>query len=86
MKVIFSPQAEKQLRSLGKAIQIIIGRRVRNINFFQAKGERLKGYKNIFRARVGDYRLVYRKTSVEIYVVIIGHRREIYRLLERLLR
>jgi mRNA interferase RelE/StbE len=34
-----------------------------------------------YRLRIGDYRLIYRFDSVqgEIYLVAIGHRREIYR-------
>ena len=86
MKVIFLPKAEKQFKSLGKAVRIIITRKIREPFFISNKEEKLKGHKNIFRIRVGDYRLVYRKTSVEIYIILVGHRREIYRLLNQLLK
>ena len=42
---------------------------------------RLKG-SNRFRARVGDYRIIYTfdLTQNKIHLLAIGHRREIYRL------
>lgn len=86
MKVIFLPLAEKQLKSLGKAVQIIISRKVREPFFISNKEEKLKGHKNIFRVRVGDYRIVYRKSHDQIFIVLLGHRKEIYRLLKALLR
>ena len=86
MKVFLSGKAEKQFRNLGKAIQVIMAKRVRELgNNGQPQEEKLSGYKNIFRTRVGDYRIVYRRTSVEVFIVLIGHRREIYRLLRDLL-
>ena len=43
--------------------------------------KKLKGYPDLWRVRVGDYRVIYRFDLVrgEIYLVPIGHRREIYR-------
>ncbi len=46
--------------------------------------EKLGGYKNIYRIRIGDYRIVYRKTVQELYVILIHHRKDVYRLLRRL--
>lgn len=86
MRIILSPRAEKQLRKLTKINQIIIARKIRSIST-QSTGEQeqLRGFKQIFRIRIGDYRIVYRKKREEIYVILIGHRREIYKLLDRLL-
>ena len=41
----------------------------------------IKGPKRFWRFRVGDYRVLYRilDDSQEVRIVIIGHRREIYR-------
>ena len=43
----------------------------------------LKGFKGIWRLRVGDYRVIYEIKDSEpmILVVEIGHRREVYRAL-----
>ena len=77
-----SDRAEKQLRRISKLKQIVIASRLKTLN----GGEKLVGYKNIYRVRIGDYRVVYRRLVNEIYVVLIGHRKEIYELLDRLLR
>lgn len=87
MKVILSPKAEKQLKKLGKIDQIAIARKIREIARKNiAKQKKLKGFKNIFRLRIGDYRLVYKKTKNELYIVLIGHRRDIYKVIKKLFK
>lgn len=43
--------------------------------------KQLRGTDNVWRARVGDYRVVYRidDRAVTVLVVRIGHRRDVYR-------
>ena len=86
MKVILSPRAEKQLKKLPKVDQIAAANKIRSIRGgnIAVGGEKLAGYKNIYRVRIGDYRIVYRKTVQELYVVLIHHRKDVYRLLHRL--
>ena len=87
MKLIFSPVAEKQLKKLAKVAQIAIAGKVRNLregNFLSTT--KLAGYKNLYRTRAGNFRLVFRKSSESIYVVVLGHRKEIYKILEQLLK
>ena len=88
MKVILSPQAEKQLKKLSKINQIAIAKRIRVIrDSTRIEGEeKLKGLQHIFRIRVGDYRIVYRKTRKQVYIVLIRHREDVYRLIRQLLR
>jgi mRNA interferase RelE/StbE len=86
MKITISPRAEKQLRKLPKFDQIAIAQKIRNLpqpNI--SREEKLSGYPRAYRVRVGNYRIVYRKTDF-IYIVLIGHRRDIYRALGDLLR
>lgn len=87
MKIILSPRAEKQLRKLSKVNQIIIANKIRSISkSAEVPGEkRLKEYKNIYRVRIGDYRIVYKKTTKELYIILIGHRKDIYKIVKRLL-
>lgn len=86
MKVVISPRAEKQLRRIHKIRQIFVANKIRALGGDEIVGEeKLSGHKDIYRVRVGDYRIVYRKTRGEIYLVLIGHRREIYDLLRRLM-
>lgn len=85
MKLVISPRAEKQLKKIPKIAQMAVAGKIRSIGAGQpANEEKLGGYKNIFRVRVGDYRVVYRKTAQELYVVLIHHRKDVYRLLSRL--
>lgn len=87
MTIIISPQAEKRLRKIPKFEQIVIARKTRSIGAQSVPDEeKLSGYKNIFRVRVGDYRIVYRRFPESVYVIMIGHRKEVYDLLTRLIR
>ena len=87
MKLVISPRAEKQLKKLSKVFQIIIAKKIRTIRDDQKikSEESLRGYSNIFRVRVGEYRIVYKRTKHIIYIILIGHRRDIYEKLKRLL-
>ncbi len=86
MKIIILEKAEKTLKTLPKIDQIAIAKKIRslttNSNFLNE--EKLKGYKNIFRVRIGDYRILYKRTKNIIYIILIGHRKNIYELLKRL--
>ena len=44
---------------------------------------KIRGYDNVFRIRVGTYRILYRVAGKHLLIIIlkIGHRREIYRSL-----
>ena len=86
MRIIIWGRAEKELKKITKIDQIAIARKIR----FLAKNlpiseEKLIGYKDIFRLRVGNYRIVYKKTSREIYIVLIHHRKDVYRIAHKLL-
>lgn len=80
MKLVLSSRAEKELKKLSRIDQIAIGRKIRNlVSLPIVNEEKLSGYKNIFRIRIGDFRIVYQRTSQEIFIVLIGHRKEIYK-------
>lgn len=88
MKIILSPRSEKELRKVTKIDQIAIAKKIRQVrdSIFIINEEKLSGFKNIFRVRVGDYRIVYKKNHKKIYVILIGHRKDIYRLINQLFR
>jgi len=88
MRIILSPRAEKTLRKLPKIDQIVIARKIRLLPEIKAsqQEEKLKGFQNIYRVRLGDYRIVYRRLLKEIFIVLIGHRKDIYDLLRQLFR
>lgn len=88
MKVVLSPLAEKNFKKLPKITQIVFARKIRQLA--QGSGAvskiSLTGYKNVFKIRVGNYRLVYKIFTSQCYVVIIDHRSKIYKILGRLLK
>ena len=87
MKLTITSHAQKQIRKFPKAFQIIVANKIRKLTVSPIAGEgKLKGYKNFFRVKIGVYRIVYAKFKKEIEVVLVGHRRDIYRILERLLK
>ena len=88
MKIIISPRAEKQLKKITKIDQIALARKIRLLGKSSQTldEEKLAGFRNIYRIRVGSYRIVYKKTAKLVYVVLIGHRREIYQLLKHTLK
>jgi len=49
-----------------------------------SKNEKLQGFKNVYRIRVGKYRLIYLLVKSGVEIIIIAHRREAYNLLKRL--
>lgn len=86
MKITIAPRAEKQLRKLPKFDQIAIAQKIRSLLKTQVAGEeKLSGYPHIYRVRVGSHRIVYRKID-GIYIILIGHRKDIYRALGDLMR
>jgi len=88
MKIIISPKAVKELKKIPKVDQIALTRKIRLIidPVANTNEEKLSGFKNIYRVRVGNYRIVYRKTVSEVYIILIGHRKDIYRLINQLFR
>ena len=86
MNIIISPRAEKELQKLPKFDQIAIAKKIRLLTQTSISGEeKLAGYPRCYRVRVGNYRIVYRKTD-SIFIILIGTRRDIYRALGDLLR
>lgn len=88
MKIIISSRAEKELKNIPKINQIAIVRKIRSIkkSSLILNQEKLSGFKSVFRIRIGQYRIVYRKTAEELYIVLIGHYKDVYRLINQLLR
>ena len=88
MKITLSPLAEKKLKKLPKIDQIAIAQKIRSLEEEKKllTAEKLQGYKNTYRIRIGNYRIVYRKFSNRIYIILIGHRKDIYEVLQRLLK
>ena len=84
MKIVISPKAQKDFRKLTKIYQISISKKIRSLTNNPTSVSTLQGFKDFYRARVGDYRIVFKRTDDEIYIVAIGHRSDTTRLNELL--
>lgn len=84
MKIVFSPQAEKQFLKLDKPIQRQIQKFVLELQKLsnpRARGKVLVGnLAHLWRYRVGDYRLIcdIQDEKILITVLRLGHRKVIY--------
>ena len=67
MNVTISPKAEKQLKKLNKIDQIAIIRKIQNL-YQEQNIQKLQGHKDIYRVRVGDFRIVFKKSKKKIYI------------------
>ncbi|HEV8286884.1 MAG TPA: type II toxin-antitoxin system RelE/ParE family toxin [Chitinophagaceae bacterium] len=81
-EVLLSKAARKQLSTLplfihNKIIEDISGL---SLSPRPAGCKKLKGFKNAWRIRVGDYRVIYEIEDkvLRILVIAIGHRKDIY--------
>jgi len=86
MKIVLSPRAEKELKKIHKIDQIALVKKLRSLQDspLPITKEKLSGYTDIFRIRVGQYRIVYRQRKRDMYVILIGHRKDIYQILKRI--
>lgn len=80
-EVLLSKAARKQLVAFPTFIHNKIIEDISNLASLPrpAGCKKLKGYKNTFRIRVGDYRIIYEieDNVLRILVVAIGHRKDI---------
>ena len=82
-RIEVSATAERQIRKLNKADQIRVLRAIQNL----AKEPRppgtrkLRGYEDVYRIRVGTYRILYSIESGRLLIIVlkVGHRRDAYR-------
>jgi mRNA interferase RelE/StbE len=83
--IVWLKSAYKNFEKLPTSTQKAI---VKQINFLNTNHEnsdikKLKGHSDLYRLRVGDYRIIFaiNKKTQQICISAIGHRREIYNLI-----
>jgi len=85
MTVKILRRAEKQIRKLPKTVQMSIGQQLRELLAGGVHTEKkLQKFENLYRLRVGSYRVVYEKREGDIYVLLAEHRKDVYQSVERL--
>ena len=82
-EILFTEKAEKQFKKLQRDIQkrvqiklLLIAENPRLIG-----SKKLSGSEDIFRVRIGDYRLIYEIHDDKLILLFLamGHRKDIYR-------
>jgi mRNA interferase RelE/StbE len=77
------PAAERQIKKLTTVVQERIIARLEELELDPRPlgVKKLSGVDNLYRLRVGEYRIVYEIQDAVLFVVVVavGHRREIYR-------
>jgi mRNA interferase RelE/StbE len=78
----YKSSVKKELRKLTKPDRVAITRKIELLKDepHPEGSAKLKGSRDLYRIRHGDYRIIYQiqKTVLVIVIVRIGHRREIY--------
>jgi mRNA interferase RelE/StbE len=81
--VEFASSALREFKSLDRAMQRRIATHIDELaaNPFPAGSKKLRGATDQYRIRIGDYRVICRVDGkrVTIFILKIGHRRDIYR-------
>ncbi len=78
MRIYYEKKAEKYLNKLSDDWQIRLEKAINAIPDGDIKS--LKGYADIYRLRVGDIRVIFRKADENtIYIMLIGPRGDIYK-------
>lgn len=82
-EVLLSKTARKQLLLLPLAVHNRIIEDIASLGIVPRPlgCKKLKGYKNSFRIRVGNYRVIYEieDNVLRILVLAIGHRKDVYK-------
>jgi mRNA interferase RelE/StbE len=80
--VTLAPAAKRELGSLPRSVQVRIATKIDELAADpRPMGvKKLKGTRDIYRVRIGDYRVVYQidDTAQTVLVTAIGDRKEIY--------
>lgn len=83
MNYSFKSASLRQLEKLPKTVQKRI---IKKLDFYCASPSPLKFAEHLvdkrlgsYRFRIGEYRLVFDVENKEIIILLVGHRREIYR-------
>ena len=81
--VEFSPSAAREFRKLAPEVRRRLSPHIDSLaqDPRRSGAKKLKGREDLWRIRVGDYRIVYeiRDRTLVVLVVRVAHRRDIYR-------
>lgn len=76
-----APKAKKQMAKLPRIVGLAVINKIRALadNQENLQIKKLQKRENMYRVRVGDYRIVYQKLSEVIEILAVQHRKDVYR-------
>ena len=78
-QIDFVPSALEQLRALPKDVRRLIGVKLDRAQYdLTGDIKKLKGFKNKYRLRAGNYRVLFELESTSLVVYDVGDRKDIY--------
>ena len=84
-RIELAPKAQRDFKALDGSIRRRIARRIDSLaeNPYPQGIKKIEGEDELYRLRIGDYRVLYQVKGKILLVLIvgIGHRRDIYRRL-----
>jgi mRNA interferase RelE/StbE len=84
-KVVPKPSLEKDVRSLPKSIIVRVMKQIEELatDPLPRKAIKLEGGEDLYRMRVGDYRIIYGidRAAKQVTIHYVRHRRDVYRRL-----
>ena len=82
-RVEFTRRAEREWKGLSRLVQTRLKARIDSLadESHRPGADKLSGPDNLYRIRVGDYRVIYavQATGLLVLVIRVGHGREVYR-------
>jgi mRNA interferase RelE/StbE len=88
-RILISKKAHKSIQGVPKAERVTIAAKIDLLTseyYDSLDIKKLQEYKNLYRIRLGNYRIVYKPLPAQktILIVIVAHRKEVYELLRNL--
>lgn len=90
-KIVLEKKAQEYLKKISEPSYSKVVSKVKSLRMFNedvSNLKKLKGYKNLYRLRIDDYRVVFAFIPEKniIAITFIAHRREVYDILTRILQ
>jgi mRNA interferase RelE/StbE len=87
-KIVFATSAAKQLKQINISAQKTIVEKIKKLDLSHPNNniKKIVGSADLYRLRVGDYRVVYKIIKKELIVLVlkVGHRKDVYREIYKL--
>ena len=75
------PKTKKQMAKLSKMVGLSVIAKIRDLSTDQPNLQikKMQKHKDMYRVRVGNYRIVYHQLTNLIQIVAVQHRKDVYR-------